>query len=120
MQANDGGSLNALNKVLSNLKIPLEITKKKGSSGLERPGMTGSVAFAVVAAAQQLLDAVKWTADDASELKDALAWKEKNLRLWTQWQWIVDALSVINYYELTEEQILDFGKHCRRSPSPPF
>ena len=107
-----------MNRTFKALRIPVEIKKARGVDKVERPGLTGAEALALVAAGPFLVDKVSWTdrVDDNNEIQDAQHWKEMNLRLWRQWKWIVDALAVVNHNDLTEEQVHDFGKHCRRFP----
>ena len=115
-QADENGNLEKLNKKLVEFAIPVKISRKKGSSAVEKPKLDSPCARKIISRGADLVRAVEWTnkAKGKDENFDASTWKTLNIKLWSEWQWIASAMSVVDYNKLSTEQLNDFPMHCRR------
>jgi len=114
--ADENGNIDKLNKKLAEKGISVKIGRKKGSTAIEKPKLDGPSARKIISVGGELVKSIEWCnkLKQIDESFDAKTWETLNLRLWREWAWLAEAMSVVDYKELREEQIRDFGMHCRR------
>ena len=115
-QADEAGNLKKLNTKFVELRISCEVVRKKGSKTIEKPSLDGPTARKIVSVAEALVKSISWvqTAKGTDEIIDANGWEDVNIKLWQEWRWLVEAMSVVNPADLTTEQKESFPMHCRR------
>ena len=105
-----------MNKFFVEVKIPLEVTRKKGSSAIQKPSLDGPTARAIISVGEKLVEAVRFHMGNKTrkEIFDQTVWLNLNQRLWEEWKWLVEAMSVVNPDRFRPDQVRDFPMHCRR------